>query len=103
MNIRYKTDYSVFEWDSEKCKSNIYKHGIDFKDAVAAFEDSQALCAYDIDSSVEEDRYILTGRIGNRIIAVVIYTDRRDRIRIISARLATKRERNIYEEHAKWY
>ena len=101
MDIRYETPFGVFEWDVEKNAANIRKHGIDFRDAAAAFEDALALFSYDGDSSDDEDRYRLTGRMGEWVIAVVVFTDRVGTVRVISARKATSNEQRMYYGHSK--
>ncbi|MBO4313636.1 MAG: BrnT family toxin [Desulfovibrio sp.] len=100
MDIRYETPFGVFEWNGEKNAANIRKHGIDFRDAAAAFEDASALFSYDGDSSDDEDRYRLTGRMEEWVIAVIVFTDRVGAVRIISARKATSNEQRTYYERS---
>ncbi|MBQ2677986.1 MAG: BrnT family toxin [Firmicutes bacterium] len=84
-----------FEWDEKKEQINIRKHGIDFKTASHVFLDERRIEYYDeAHSSVGEDRFITIGSIGE--VIMVVYTEREDALRIISARLATKKERRIY-------
>ncbi len=86
-----------FEWDINKAKVNLDKHGIDFADAARIFLDSYRLetaLPYDL---YRESRYKTTGIVDNRIL-VVIYTLRGNKIRIISARKAEKYERKQYQE-----
>jgi len=86
-----------FDWDDEKEKSNIEKHGIDFSTAVLVFGDNNRIEKYDELHSIYEDRYITIGRIREvTVVVVVVYTEREALIRIISARLATKREEEAY-------
>ena len=86
-----------FEWDEEKEKTNIDKHGIDFSTAALVFGDNNRIEKYDEKHSAEEDRYITIGQInGVAIVVMVVYTSRNSAIRIISARLATKRETEAY-------
>ena len=87
-----------FEWNPEKSASNRKKHGVTFEEATTAFADPRSLNQFDPDHSVDEDRYILLGRSQFGRILVVAYTDRPPRTRIISARLATRREQNQYEQ-----
>ena len=82
-----------FEWDEEKNTINIAKHGIDFNDAVLAFN-LPILTKKDIRNDYNEDRFIGIGKIFSKTI-VVVWTLRSNRIRIISARLANKNERKI--------
>ena len=82
------------EWDDEKNILNIKKHGISFDTAALVFADEDRIEYYDRLHSIDEDRYITIGHIGE--VVFVVYTIRNDNIRMISARLATKRERDIY-------
>ena len=76
---------------------NISKHGIDFSTATLVFGDDNRIEKYDDLHSISEDRYITIGEInGIAVIVVVVYTEREDSIRIISARLATKIEKEAY-------
>ena len=86
----------TYEWDPNKAKSNLKKHGVRFADAVSVFEDENAITIEDEHES--ENRFITIGRDILLRILVVIYTFRGHIIRIISARKATARERKIYEE-----
>ena len=86
-----------FEWDDNKNKSNIIKHGISFETASHVFLDNNRIEKYDEIHSIDEDRYITIGMIGNvAVIVMVVYTERENTIRIISARKATKREMEEY-------
>lgn len=86
-----------FEWDSKKEQINISKHGIDFLSALTVFEDSDCELLYDEDHSINEERFIALGRArGTGELIMVIYTVRKDKYRIISARKATKREEEEY-------
>lgn len=87
----------LFEWDDEKEKINIIKHGIDFSTAALVFGDHNRIEKYDEKHSIDEDRYITIGQINNiAVVVVVVYTEREPAIRIISARLATNREKEAY-------
>ena len=83
-----------FEWDDEKYKINIKKHGIYFEDAVRVFFDKNLIDDYDFEHSNDEDRIKIIGKVEK--VLVVIYTERVEKFRIISARLANKKERNDY-------
>ncbi|MDZ7288811.1 MAG: BrnT family toxin [candidate division KSB1 bacterium] len=83
-------------WDPKKAASNLKKHGIDFADAVGVFEDDWALTLEE-QYFAGEQRYVSIGTDFLGCIVVVVYTYRNDDIRIISARRATKREREAYE------
>ncbi|MBI1920245.1 MAG: BrnT family toxin [Geobacter sp.] len=87
-----------FEWDSAKAASNRKKHGVDFADAVGVFEDGLAITIEDQDAEGER-RFITIGMDFTLKILVVVYASRvADVIRIISARKATKTERQTYEK-----
>lgn len=91
----------IFEWDSEKEKININKHGLDFSTAARVFMDENRLEIFDELHSDLEERYITIGMIDNiAYIVVVVYTERGEAIRIISARKATKNERRMYNDYA---
>ena len=85
-----------FEWDEHKAVSNFQKHGIDFADAVSAVEDDLALTIPN--DFTGEGRFVTTGTDLLGRILVVVYAWRGDRVRIVSARRATRRERRKYEE-----
>ena len=90
-----------FEWDDNKEQINIAKHGIDFTTAARVFEDENRLELYDEAHSDTGDRYITIGEInGVAIIVFVVYTERGDAIRLISARKATKQERRAYYDYS---
>jgi len=86
-----------FEWDPVKERHNRRKHGIDFAEAATVFEDPLALSMADTIHSDGEDRYIVLGRSEKDRLLVVVHADRGERVRIISARRATPRERRAYE------
>lgn len=90
-----------FEWDAKKARENIKKHGVSFEEASTVFGDLFALTIYDPLHSEEEDRFVTLGESEKRRLIVVSFTDRDDRIRIISARAATRRERKDYEKGDK--
>ena len=86
-----------FEWDAEKEKANIAKHGISFSEAMTVFGDPLELTIADPDHSEGEYRYISIGLTATYQLLVVSYTERGNRIRIISARPAAAQERKQYE------
>jgi uncharacterized DUF497 family protein len=88
-----------FEWDADKATLNIRKHRVSFEEAETAILDELSKTTLDPDSSLSENRFITFGVSARRRLVVVCYTHRAETIRIISARAATKREREIYEEH----
>lgn len=85
-----------FEWDPAKAATNVVRRGVTFEQAKDVFDDQQAIEALDEPSS-DEERWRLLGRSGVGIL-MVIYTERKGRIRIISARLVDRRERKSYLE-----
>ena len=89
----------IFEWDPQKAKSNLEKHGISFEEASTAFQDSLSLTIDDPLHSIDEDRVVLIGMSNKNRLLVVVHTERGDNIRIISARKATKKERKNYESN----
>lgn len=89
---------SEFEWDPRKAGVNRRKHGIDFADATAVFEDERALTVPDEITAVDETRMLTLGRDAMARLLVVAYTWRGERIRLISARRATPNERRHYRE-----
>lgn len=91
----------LFEWDKNKAKRNIEIHGVSFDEASTAFKDTLSLTIHDPLHSDEEDRFTLIGNSVKNRILVIVHTERGDKIRIITARKATKKERKQYEENAK--
>jgi len=87
----------MYEWDENKNISNLKKHGIDFTIAVEVFSDPAALTQLSREQANEE-RYKTIGKLMNEtIILFVVYTKRVEKFRIISARKASKKERQLYE------
>ena len=91
----------IFEWDPQKAKSNLIKHGVSFEEASTAFQDTLSLTIDDPLHSIDEDRVVLIGMLNKNRLLVVVHTERGDNIRIISARKATKEERKNYESNEK--
>ncbi|HJT78017.1 MAG TPA: BrnT family toxin [Gemmataceae bacterium] len=89
-----------FEWDEGKAKRNSRKHRVSFEEASTVFGDPLALTIPDPLHSEKEDRFVTLGESSRRRLLVVVSTERGGRIRIISARVATRRERKDYEENA---
>jgi uncharacterized protein len=86
----------TFEWDDTKAEINYRKHGVDFETATETFADPFALERADLSHARNgEERFLITGMASARLLTVV-YTNRRDRIRLISARRATRREHDDY-------
>ena len=96
LDVFFERGEYKFVWDSEKAEKNYKKHGINFEDAVLVFFDENLIDDYDEIHSDEEDRIKAIGMVDK--ILTVIYTERGDRNRIISARTATKDEVNRYYE-----
>ena len=87
-----------FEWDAHKALTNQIKHGLSFEEAMSVFTDQLAHIFDDPDHSVAESREIIVGLSQKQRLLVVCFTERRDTVRIFSARKATKWERQDYEE-----
>ncbi len=88
----------LFEWDPKKEKTNIGKHGVSFDEAATVFLDVLSLTGDDPDHSLGEERFITFGISSSGRLLVVAHTERGEKIRIISARPATRLERRLYEE-----
>lgn len=84
-----------FEWDDFKAAENVRNHGVSFAQAALAFRDPFAVEWIDLREAYGEERVILLGMAGNNVLTVV-YMEREERIRIISARRATKNEQDLY-------
>ncbi|MBF0239039.1 MAG: BrnT family toxin [SAR324 cluster bacterium] len=89
----------LFEWDPNKASSNINKHKITFDEASTVFQDTRSLTIDDPLHSWDEERLIIIGMSHKNRLLVVVHTEREDKVRIISARKATKNERRYYESH----
>ncbi|MEM9163946.1 MAG: BrnT family toxin [Cyanobacteria bacterium P01_F01_bin.4] len=87
-----------FEWNSDKALLNFEKHGVSFQEAATVFGDPLSVTFPDPEHSIEESRYIIIGESSIGTLLVVSNTDREERVRIISARKATRREREFYEK-----
>jgi len=87
-----------FEWDPNKAARNRRRHGVSFFEASTVFGDSLSLTFLDPDHSLGEERYITIGSSSAGRVLIVAHADREQRIRIISARKVTRRERSEYEE-----
>lgn len=87
-----------FEWHSNKALSNLVKHNVSFNEASTVFGDPLSLTFPDPDHSDDESRYITIGESTQGRLLIISHTDRGQRIRIISARTVTRRERKIYED-----
>ena len=87
-----------FEWDAAKAAENARKHGVSFEDAASVFGDPLAATISDPDHSTTERRFVTIGNAATRKLVVVVHTDRADKVRLISARPATRAEKKKYEE-----
>ncbi len=90
-----------FEYDEDKNTINKEKHKISFETAAYVFDDPYYIEMFDFEHSVDEDRYIAIGKVGD--IVFVVFTERKDTIRLISARLATNAERSLYYDQDIYY
>ena len=88
-----------FEWDPNKAEANLAKHEISFEEAMTVFADPLARIFPDEEHSVDELREIIIGHSARRQLILVNFTSIDDRVRIFSARKATRRERKDYEEN----
>ena len=86
-----------FEWGDDKAKKNLEKHGVSFEEAATIFNDPRVATIVDPDHSEKEERFVSLGMSFIRRLLSVAHTDREKRIRLISARKATKTERKTYE------
>lgn len=95
MNVVYQLRGTEFEWDSNKAESNIAKHSVTFEEAAEVFFDPLRVLG---DASAnDEQRYCIIGYSLAPRLLLTVYVERGQRTRIISARLATKAERRLYE------
>ncbi|MCD8132020.1 MAG: BrnT family toxin [Lachnospiraceae bacterium] len=90
-----------FEWDESKNFINKQKHNISFETAAHIFSDPNYIEMYDFEHSINEDRYIAIGKVGD--ILFVVFTEKMEVIRLISARLATSAERKLYYDQNIYY
>ncbi len=90
---------ATFEWDDDKAKANLKKHEVSFDEASTVFADPFAKIFYDEGHSTRENREILVGHSELNRLLLVSFTERgQDLVRIISARVATRKERKAYEQ-----
>ncbi len=87
-----------FEWDENKAARNLLKHRVSFEEAKTVFDDPLYVDFYDPDHSDDEERYLIVGESNRGRLLIVSYTERGDVIRLISARVVTRSEREAYEE-----
>jgi uncharacterized DUF497 family protein len=91
-----------FEWDDAKAASNLAKHGVSFEEALTVFADPLAVIFDDEEHSYGELREIIIGHSDQSRLVLACFTERSGRVRIISARPVTRREREDYEESARF-
>lgn len=91
-----------FEWDDAKAASNLRKHGVSFEEALSIFDDPLAAIFDDEEHSQGERREIIIGHSDRHRLVLACFTERSGRVRIISARLAVRREREDYEKNARF-
>jgi uncharacterized DUF497 family protein len=85
----------AFEWDEKKARQKVIKHGVSFDEATTVFGDPRASTIHDPLHSLEEDRFVTLGASHRRRLLVVVFTDRGEKIRIISARSDSSREKGL--------
>jgi len=88
----------IFEWDQSKAETNKRKHGVRFDEAQTVFIDNLSAMKPDTEHSDAEERLLIIGTSNRNRVIVVSYTERGDKIRLISARRATRNERKQYKE-----
>ena len=88
-----------FEWDDDKAASNLETHEVSFEEAATVFRDPFAMIFDDEAHSLEEQREIIIGHSTRNRLLLVCFTERGDKLRIFSARPATRKERQDYERH----
>ena len=87
-----------FEWNPDKAALNLEKHGVSFQEAATVFNDPLSMTFPDPDHSIGESRYVIIGLSRFGQLLVVAHTARETKVRIISARKATRPERRFYEQ-----
>ena len=87
-----------FEWDEDKAGRNLEKHRVPFEEAATVFDDPMFITFIDEEHSLDEERHITIGLSSRGRLLMLAHADRRDRIRIISARRATRKEEQFYAE-----
>lgn len=90
-----------FEWDDAKAQANLRKHGVSFEEAATAFGEWGAPVNGDVEHSIAEDRFIIIAMSERQRLLTIAFTYRDEAIRIISARRANRREKQIYEQEKR--
>jgi uncharacterized DUF497 family protein len=88
-----------FEWNPSKATANLKKHGVSFEEAKTLFDNPLAVIFDDKAHSIDEQREIIIGHSRQNRLLLVAFTERLGNVRIISARLATRQEREDYEQN----
>ncbi len=88
----------AYEWDYRKASANIRKHGVSFPEATSVFGDPMSVTIPDPDHGWDEERFLILGMSSLQKVLVVVHTIRGARVRLISARPATRVEKRTYEE-----
>lgn len=96
--VRFASGELTFEWESAKAAANVRKHGISFEEAATVFLDPHASIFDDPDGDEEEARFLLVGVSAGARLLVVVHVERGERLRIISARRATRAEQRAKDE-----
>lgn len=86
-----------FEWDEAKAEANLTKHGVSFEEAATVWQDYFYIDLFDELQSADENRCLLVGESSSKRLLIVSYTERANKVRIISARELTPKERRDYE------
>jgi uncharacterized DUF497 family protein len=87
-----------FEWDADKASKNVEKHQVSFEEAATVFDDPMFITFIDAEHSLDEERYVTIGQSSRGRLLMLAHAERKDHIRIISARRATKKEERFYAE-----
>lgn len=95
-------DQGKFDWDLDKAQINVKKHRVTFEEAMSAFRDPFSLTVSDLAHSDWEERLVLIGLSDRNRLLVVVYVEREDKLRLISARVADSYERREYEEEPNY-
>jgi Uncharacterized protein conserved in bacteria len=86
-----------FEWDTEKAIANLSKHGVGFDEAATVWDDYFNIEFFDRDHSDDEKRFLMIGESNEHRFLIISFTERDNKVRIISARELTPKERREYE------
>lgn len=90
-----------FDWDQGNVVKNLLKHQIECRQTEEAFIDDDSLVGDDLKHSSVENRFLLIGKDHEGNVLYIVFTQRRNKVRIISARIASKKERRFYEQNKK--